>query len=172
MTTSNKSNKEVFVNYLSYNRAYELCCNGFESSLWDKYSREEAETVLSGDIRLKEIVVMEPRTEFGRRVWRAEKTILAWLGEGGKFVVANVSHSKEQLKQHLNGCWYFTGHRGGNGPQSSLMASEALSAFCPGWYSKVEEIAGPSSWRIDVAIKDDGTIAAYNMGNEIVLGHI
>lgn len=170
MTTNNNSN--VTVNSLYGKHGNMRSCNGFDCSLHEKYSKEEAASVLSGDIHLEEIVVIRPRTELGFRIWKAEETILAWLGDHGKFVVADASYSKDQLKSHLNGGWYFSGHRGGNGPQSSLMMEEALNTFCPGWYSKVENFAGPSSWRIDVSVKDDGTIIASNMGNDIVLGKL
>lgn len=172
--TNSKNSNNIVVNHLDYDKDYKLCCNGFTSYLDIKYSREEAETVLTGEVHLEEVVVLMPHYDdfTGRSELKAKKTILAWLGEKGKFVVADVSHSKEQLKNHLRG-WYFSGHRYGNGPQSSLMTEEALNAFCPGWYGKVEKIAGPSSWRIDVSVKDDGTIVGHShIGGDIVLGKL
>ena len=114
MTTNNNSN--VTVNSLYGKHGNMRSCNGFDCSLHEKYSKEEAASVLSGDIHLEEIVVIRPRTELGFRIWKAEETILAWLGDHGNFVVADASYSKDQLKSHLNGGWYFSGHRGGSVP--------------------------------------------------------
>lgn len=172
---TNQKNSNIIVNNLTYNRYYDTCCEGSRSYLSKKYSKEEAEKVLSGDIHLKEVVVLHSYYDriTGRSEEKAEKTILAWLGEKGKFVVADVSHSKEQLKNHLHRGWYFSGHRYGNGPQASLMVEEALDAFCPGWYKTIDDVAGPSSWRIDISVKDDGTIIANShIGGDIVLGKI
>ena len=136
------------------------CWNG-ECDLIYSFSREEAEGVLKGEVSLQEIIV------YGRGE-RQERVVLAWVGANGEFVLADEPFGKERLKKYLHG-WYFSGHRMCPGGEGSLMLQEALDTFCPGWWDKIEDVLGPSSWRVNI-YTEDGKIIAHSSMIDIVLG--
>ena len=134
-------------------------CWKWTTDTFEKYSQEEAKKAL-GEVKLEEIVVY--------RRERPDTVVLAWVGAHGEFVLADKTFGKDRLKKYLHG-WYFSGHRMCPGGEGSLMLQEALDAFCPGWWDKIEDVLGPSSWRVNV-YTEDGKIIAHSSTIDIVLG--
>ncbi len=136
-------------------------CWKWTTDTFKKYSLEEAKKAL-GEVKLEEIVVFSNRRE------RPDTVVLGWLNNNGDFVIADEPFGKDRLKKYLHG-WYFSGHRMRPGADSSPMMREALDAFCPGWWDKIEDVLGPSSWRVNVHT-EDGKIIAHSSTVDIVLG--
>ena len=68
----------------------------------------------------------------------------------------------EALEVLSHGGHIFSGHRNCPGMKVSRYLKKALDIWAPDWYAQIDEIYGPSSWTVDLSVKD-GKVYADNV---------
>ena len=73
----------------------------------------------------------------------------------------------EALEVLSHGGTVFSGHRNCPGMKANPFILRALEAWAGNWYSQIDNVYGPSSWTVDIAVREG---RVYADGVEIVQG--
>jgi hypothetical protein len=72
----------------------------------------------------------------------------------GNNICQNPWTKEEALKILSKGGKVFSGHRNCPGKRCSAYVERALNAWAENWYSQIDKVYGPSSWTVDISVRD------------------